>query len=278
MDTHDPTPVIQLDPRPHWKSAGRPQKGRRFLAVLPWCLVMCLAAINWVVLNRAQPRSEKPSSAHAGTQGSRVGPSSATHAASGKSLGPLEPWPDGQAAIEVLGYTNVRAFRWSGGTLSGWVDFDGEEKPRRESIELQDGLTEDANPRRSGQIIVAEREVAGKKDVVECWVWARLETDFVLPDGKNGHGSIPLRHRGLCFSRLESDGLESAKPPEESQELRLVRDQNLTEVYTGSDASYWHAMPSEIIQKSLKPYLSFEVTPSLESQEPAEPNVGADSR
>jgi len=271
-------PVIQLDPRPHWKSAGRPQKGRRFLAVLPWCLVMCLAAINWVVLNRAQPRSEKPSLPHAGTQGSPVGSSSATHPASGKSLGPLEPWPDGQAAIEVLGYTNVRAFRWSGGTLSGWVDFDGEEKPRRESIELQDGLTKDANPRRSGQIIVAEREVAEKKDVVECWVWARLETDIVLPDGKNAHGSITRTHRGLCFLRLESNGLESAKPPEESQELRLVREQSRTQSYTGSGASYWHATASEIVQKSLKPYLSFQVTPSLESQEPAEPNVGADSR
>ncbi|MFM8493937.1 MAG: hypothetical protein ACKOEM_00225, partial [Planctomycetia bacterium] len=243
MDTHDPLPVIQLDPRPLRKSAGGPQQGRRFLAVLPWCLVICLAAINWVVLNREQPRSENPSSAQSGTPGSPVGSSSATHAASGKSPGPLEPWPDGQAAIEVLGYTNVRAFRWSGGDLSGWVDFDGEEKPRRESIELQDGLTQDAHPRRSGQIIIAEREVAGKKGVVECWVWARLETDFVLPDGTNAHGSTPLRHHGLCSVHLESDGLESDEPAGESQELRLLPAQSLVEGYSGSGASYWHAMP-----------------------------------
>src|SRR5688572_25024894 len=82
---------------------------------LPWGLVVVLAAsTTWLAVRPGPRPAEQPS------QPAPVAAAVAPNPTPAPPRAPLEPWPDGASAAELLGYSQVHAYRWSGGILTGW--------------------------------------------------------------------------------------------------------------------------------------------------------------
>lgn len=184
---------------------GASQYRFRPWAWLPWSLVAILAATTiWLAFKGSPRPSEQPTPLHPGEQTSPSDPAVATPRRVG-----LEEWPDGKAAVELVGYKNVYAYRWSGGVLSGWVEFDDGTKPRREAIDLNESIAKHnpADPRGfSGQVVIARRQPADAKGGQECWVWVRVEREIVAGGEKYRESRSQIYH-GPWRARGESEGV-----------------------------------------------------------------------
>jgi hypothetical protein len=140
------------------------RKPRRLPAWLPWTLVVVLAASVLWIEGRSQIRTHEHPPKIAPPD--PVGP-----------VARLEQMPDVVAVLELLNYTDVHAFRWSGGVLTGWVEFDNGQK----LIDLNKSMVENSktDPSRiSGMIVIARREDPQPNGKPECWVWWRVEREF----------------------------------------------------------------------------------------------------
>lgn len=186
--------------------SSTPRTGRLW-SWLPWVLVVLLAiSTTWLAVRPGPRPAEQPP---------QPAPDAAPVATTPPPAPPrprLEPWPDGVSAAEILGYSKVHAYRWSGGILTGWVEFDDGPKPRRVAIDLNEVIAR--NSKRdpgeySGQVILARRQDA-KGPGQEYWVWVRVEWDVVTKEmkGREAHSLVyhgPWKARGDTEGRITTD-------------------------------------------------------------------------
>ena len=192
------------------RSAEPAPRTARLWIWLPWALAVALAAsTTWLAIKvNSRPVVQQPA---------EQPPPAATAPAPAPAQPPranLEPWPDGKSAVELLGYSNVHAYRWSGGVLTGWVEFDDGPKPRRVPIDLNEVIAKSSKAKPSdfsGQVVVARR-LAGKGPGQECWVWVRVEQDINFPGPENkgrlGQSTVyngPWKARGDTEGRVATD-------------------------------------------------------------------------
>lgn len=181
-----------------------PDRARDFWSWLPWILVAVLAPLTvWLVVRDRSRPAEAPAQPP-----SQPAVASAPAEPAPPKPDPLESWPDGQLAAGMLGYSNVRAYRWSGGVLTGWVEFDDGPKSRRVALDLNEKLAEGwkEDPKNFfGQVIVAKRPVAKGKDEQECWVWVQVQRDVVWPESK-GRESRSMVYHGRWRPRGAVEG------------------------------------------------------------------------
>ncbi len=162
MDHNDSMAKIQV------RTATRPTLAQpRCFPWTPWILVFIFGtATVWLTLERRTTTNTRvPLDAAAETEPTVSSSSSLLNAS---SLEPLSE-PDAiKAVIKAFDIYHVRAYRWSGGDLQGWVEFsDG-----RLSISASDGWPENAQDL-SGTLLIACKDG-------EAHIW--LDTTATVPD------------------------------------------------------------------------------------------------
>lgn len=107
----------------------------------------------------------------------------------------FEEWKDGELVAELMGFESVVAVRWTGGFLTGWVEFDDHgRQPMSFPFSFLD--TEDARPESiSGHLVVGRRPAEQPDDPDDAWVFVRVE----WMAGKNEDGSVDRRFHSSRF-------------------------------------------------------------------------------
>jgi hypothetical protein len=126
-------------------------------------------------------------------------------------------WSDEEAAkaIRSLGYDEAYLFRWQNSHITGWVELEGEDGPKRVDLDSRRALDEQGQPldggRLSGFVVVAMRKrPSAKWEEYEVQVEQRCEYDM---------GSIKKIYHGTSqVAKLK----RSSKKDLEAEKLRTA--------------------------------------------------------